>query len=392
MAAASVRPAPAGYSKSAVLAIGGGMLAAGFILGIGTATMVLVNMKQAGSTTTTGAKGTAAETAAPIPIELPPAKVKNKGLQDRVRNVGKVNVHELRLEPPALPCLVWADDGKSFTSLDADGHLRSVALDGFEEKKELDLGRKATWMSSSAEGLVVAIADPQEVWVVDADKLQVKKRIPVTGGASRVVSTPGLSIAFAAKGGGRIEEGLAVLDLKKGETVRELGSKELPDTAWGALTITPDAKLLFATSRTHEQLQRFRIDDKARSVALEQSSARIASAGQGIYVSPDSQHVAMPSGGGNTSVYPVSDLTKPAFTVPSGAHPGLIAFDPKAELVYGHNETNDLVVFNAEGIKQQAYKLAAAGEEPTQLAVHPDGYRLLMLTKTKLLFVELPKR
>ena len=73
--------------------------------------------------------------------------------------------------------LVWAPDGKSFYVLEKDtGVLRRIAVPGFKEVRKLDLKTPCSWMTLSAQGLVLAANATQEVYVVDAAALTVNTR------------------------------------------------------------------------------------------------------------------------------------------------------------------------------------------------------------------------
>ena len=73
-----------------------------------------------------------------------------------------------------------AGDVRGFYALKPDkGIVSRYTLDGFKEQRRLEIGRKASWLSLSTTGLVVTVAELQEVWVLNADTLDVKARIPV---------------------------------------------------------------------------------------------------------------------------------------------------------------------------------------------------------------------
>jgi hypothetical protein len=302
-----------------------------------------------------------------------------------------------------LPCLCWAADGRSFFAVSADGALVRAAPDTFQELRRADLKQKASWLAVSAEGLLLTLPDRQEVWVVDADSFEVKTRVPAPT-PSRAVSAPGLSVAFVASGSGSFADRLTVLDLKKGEVVRQYKPQDVGGHVdFEKLTMTPDGKYLF-TQGGIEQLQRFGV--KGTEVRYEESTPRIAQNGQRIDVSPDGRYVCLPSGGGNygsgqpghprvasysTYVYEAGTLSRPAFTVESGAYPQAAGFDTKAGLVYAQNYDSSLIVFTANGIKLKEYKFGRGGRDVRQFLVHPDGGKLIVHAGEALYFVEVPK-
>jgi hypothetical protein len=329
----------------------------------------------------------------------------NEGLAGTFFNVGDLNVQEIRVKvtEQAPACLCWSADGRSFYHLDADaGVVRRIALQGFQEQARLDVQAPCRWLSPSGEGLLVTLAGKPEVWVVDPDNLQLRSPIEC-GFATRVVSAPGLAVAFASSGDGPRGSTCSVLDLKKGSVVRQYSERDFPRfTGLGSPVITPDGKYLF-TRGGMEQMHRFRIDGPA--LIFEESSQRIAQGRiEGICVSPDSQFACLPSGGGNyrglkdhpetgaysTYIYPVSNINKPAFFLEQGAYPTAVGFDAKGGLVYGQNGNHQLILFSPTGIKQREYAFPKT-RWVRQFAAHPAGRRLLLLTQDKLFYVELPK-
>jgi hypothetical protein len=290
---------------------------------------------------------------------------------------------------------LWAPDGKSFYALEKSGALRKIELDGFRETLKLELKTPCSWMTESAEGIVVAANVAQEVYVVDPATLTVKRKIAAPR-AGMVASAPGLSVAFVSsqdRGAGGM---LSVLDLTKGELVRQYTARDLTTKHIGfdEPTATPDGRYLF-TRGGIEQLHRFKID--GTNLTYEESSARIAQNGQAIEVSPDSKWVALPSGGGNygprpysTFIYSVTNLSGPALTVQGGAYPRALGFDPILGLVYAQNSGNPLIIFTAKGLKLKEVPLRGTGDV-RQFVTHPAGGRLLLLTANKLFYVMVAK-
>jgi S1-C subfamily serine protease len=330
----------------------------------------------------------------PPPSRPPQTKAPNEAVAGARGNVADISVQEIKVNAAqTLPCLCWAADGKSFYCLEKSGTLRRIELDGLKETLRADLGSACSWLSPSAEGLLVAVSGLQEVWVLDPLTLKPKRKIPAPQ-VDRVASAPTLSVAFAAgRGGFPGDSPLSVLDLKKGEIVKQYKGGDLSRTGVGFqfLTATPDGKYLFGMGGL-EQLHRFRIDGQA--LVYEESSQRIAQNGQAIEVSPDGKYVCLPSGGGNygvnygTYVYDVKNLGTPAQTVQSGAYPRAVGFDPKHRYVYAQNFQNQLILFTTKGIKLKEYPIPRAGDVK-QFLPHPDGDKLLLLAGHQLNLVGL---
>jgi hypothetical protein len=73
--------------------------------------------------------------------------------------------------------------------------------------------------------------------------------------------------------------------------------------------------------------------------------------------------------------------------VASGAYPRAVGFDPKAGLIYAQNFQNQLIIYDPSGIKIKEFKLGPGGDVK-QFLVHPEGRKLLVLTGTKLYYVQ----
>src|SRR5262249_27082447 len=133
----------------------------------------LADLKQAGPTTNPPPKSVA-KSPTPRPTTGTDLKVNFKG-----------SVKELPVKSPRLPkgrtppCLCWAEDGKSFFSLDATYTVRRIALGTFQVEKQLEVVSPCTWLSPSAEGLLLTLDNTQEVWLLDAASLEVKLKFDV---------------------------------------------------------------------------------------------------------------------------------------------------------------------------------------------------------------------
>jgi S1-C subfamily serine protease len=333
------------------------------------------------------------------PDKGPEVKVTGDNLAQQPRALGTISVNELKVNVKDMPaCICWSADGKSFFLLESDGVVRRVKMGEFREELKMDAGSRCSWLSLSGEGLLLTVADRQEVWLLDPATFKVKKRFEVAS-AERAVSSPGLSVAFAM---GR--DSMTAIDLKTG-TAKEYSPRDFPGgfgVGFAMPVVTPDGKYLF-TMGGLEQLHRFKIDGLVLS--HEEASQRIAQNGQGIAVSPDSKCVCLPSGGGNynnlknhpsvspysTYIYPTGNLNRPMFTINQGAYPRAVAFDAKNKKIYSQNHDHQFIIFNDSGRKLQEFKLAPRGDETRQIVSHPDGNRALVLTSNNLFFVEVGK-
>ncbi len=317
------------------------------------------------------------------------------------RALGRLTVREASLDTRGVPaCLCWAPGGKSFFLVHPEkGLLRQISFPELREERQLDLGRRCTWLSVSAAGLLVTVPDLQEVWLLDPATLKVKGTFEAAG-VKQAVSSPALSVAFAVSADrGR----LLAFELKAGGAARAYDSRAFGRHLDFSLpAVSPDGKYLFVMGGI-EELHRLKID--GTTLTWEQSSPRISSNGQQIAVSPDSKYVCLAAGGGNgkhpdhpdlgpygTFIYPVTDLRRPAFAIRQGAYPRAVGFDPKAQVVYSQNHHKQLLIFSYTGLLRQEHELGPRNQGTVQFLVHPEGHRVLVLTGERLYAVQLPRR
>lgn len=320
------------------------------------------------------------------PIDLPHSQPVAIKAVEAAKAVGGVHIASLDLRVNShLHELVWSPSGRAFYALSVNGLLQKVQHDGprhFEVVRRIDLARHTSCLSLSAEGLVATMDDLQEVWLLDPMTLAVTKRIPVPW-ARRAVSSPNVSFALV---GGR--GGVTYLDLKHGRALHRIPA------ATAHAQLSPDGKHYFAEGGT-EQLVGYPVSGV--DLLEPQKSARIASNGQSISVSPDSKLVALPAGGGNghgysTYVYKVGDLSRRILEVRSGAYPQCIAFDAKNGLIYAQNHDNSLMVFSDTAIEKHQFSFRVGrikGGSPRQFALHPEGRKVLLHFGQAVLFVDL---
>lgn len=315
------------------------------------------------------------------------AKLKGKKLVVEDSTWTAVNVPSKEL----LPCLLWGNaQGTTLYALDQNGVLRKIKLPEFTEELEIDLQNKCDWLSISSQGLVVTVSGKQEVWLLDSETLAVKKKMTAAT-VKQAVSAANLSVAYVTNG-----KQLATLDLVKGKVGAVINGE------WEGLAVTPNGGYLLACN---EKIHRYKIS-KTGTLKPEESGPAIADGrrGSGLMVSPDSELVSLPTGGGNrtglplhppakaysTFIYPVKNLKKPECLIEQGGYPEVVGYDPAAKLIYSQSADFPLMVFNYGGISQKTYRPKNV-RDVRQYLTHPEGRKLLVLTKTQLYWVELPK-
>ena len=146
--------------------------------------------------------------------------------------VDDLKVTQAKLSSPfklVLPCLLWANAaGSAFFTLEPDtGFLCRVSFPDLQVAKHADLKSKFTWMSLSAEGLVLTETDSGMIWLLDPASLAEKKKIEVPG-LQRAVSAPGISKAVATTQVKQSQR-LYLIDLAKGDLTQVLDTGFVSD-------------------------------------------------------------------------------------------------------------------------------------------------------------------
>lgn len=306
----------------------------------------------------------------------------------------------------AAPSLAWTADGRAFYWVNGDGLLRRMNASSFEEEARADLAGSGRSLALSSEGLVVAAAD--RVRILDAVTLQEKRQIPLPG-VTRAVSAPSLSFVYAIAR----PDKLHLLDAAAGSVLkvvtademnREFGKtvKKHPDGrglfAFEQIETTPDGRFLFAVCA--EGLHRFAI--RGKDLVYEEMGAAIARKAQAIEISPDGTLVCVPAPAGNserrnhpaippnsTYVYRVDDLAKPEAFFTQGPQAVAVGLDPKGGYIYAQSRDQGLIVFDIHGTRKK--EVALPGGAVRRFLVHPSGRRLLALTNSRLVRVDLPQ-
>jgi hypothetical protein len=319
-----------------------------------------------------------------------------------------------------LPCLLWADaEGSAFLALHSDtGVLRRISFPALKVTKRKELDGKFSWMSMSAEGLLLSCPDSERIWVVDPATLEVKTRIDVPK-LRRAASAPGLSWAVACDQGlfqhqklyvvdlvkktavacavpqgnvpGKLNAGLPLWEKDPVQTPGAAASVAFPDGTIGRArlaqgnlvgvdspAVTPDGASVYTQgydlfqswfgdtppAKLHGIPTLFRFSVKNGKLTYQDCdpaniSDQEVSMGE-ITISPDSKLVCLPgqpSRGYATPIYPTGQFQKHVCTLEPGCASVAVGFDVKAGHTYTQNAGHELIVLTPHGIKKKEYVL-----------------------------------
>jgi hypothetical protein len=290
----------------------------------------------------------------------------------------------------------WSRDERFLLIADVQGDLRKLSVPDLSEVALRSLNEKVSAMARCSTGLLLALADRQEVWVLDEETLETTRRIPV-GPIAQLAASPALPLAFVTCG--RDATSLTILDTQSGSVARVLSAATLaqdardqvdrhPDakalvSSFAHLRVTPDGKYLLAVSGN--AVHRFRIEgDRLKYEAVSAPLVR-----GGLFLSPDSQYIGVQARAGEAAghptdrrcgyfVYRLDDFRRPVTSLPQPNDGGL-AFDAAAGCLYVGFGLG-VRMFDAAGTPLKDYALAAGRGSlmPFRtLLSNPSGHQLL---------------
>ncbi len=299
-----------------------------------------------------------------------------------------------------MPGVQWSLDGKSVFMVDRAGTVFKYSASELKEEKQVSVGKGASWMCRSKEGLVILTTGPTELVLLD-ESLSVKKKIALNDEV-RVVSSAALSIAYAMVANA---EDLVVVDLRTGKVVKKhpssgliaaakrakVSDKTSVLTSWSYASVTPDGAYLLCNR--DGSLHRFKIT----GVDLVYEEAGPKAGGEPRHVidfSSDSKYVAMSSSGvvegvldhppldvPGIYIYRVDDLGAPLLGLQDGRGPMAFVLDKASETIYTASAGSAYAVksFNSRGILEHEYALGSGGELPRQMLLNPKDGKLLLV-------------
>ena len=292
-----------------------------------------------------------------------------------------------------LPCMMWTDNtGSAFLALDRNqGALHRFSGPDYKTKQTINLNAQPAWLAPSAEGLVLTVADREEIRVLDASTFAMKKSIRVPK-LKRAVSAPSLSIAVAWTGTFAAE--LVVVDLKTQAQTKIPGPKQFGTLSYGKEAImAPDGRSLY-TNALSGHIVRWNV--AGNTLEAGERGPRMHSGNPfAITVSADSQYVAQPAGGGNSeagrhygSLILDAKLQRHC-VISTDTYPGPLGFDTANKVIYtGTRDKATLIAFDlGSGVKKKEYTRFGKGD-PRQYLVHPAGKKLIVLQQESLSYVD----
>lgn len=293
-----------------------------------------------------------------------------------------------------MESILWSSDGKSLFALDDAGGVSRFAVGEKIEVQRLDLGRKAANMVRCKSGLLVALPELGEVWLV-SESLDDIRRIAAPN-VVRVAAWPASVHAVAAcvPNAGNAIGSLLTLDVEAGKPHKRFLLPHQLLTAVGEK---------YVALNQNRQLALIKL--VGPDLALEQEVGGTFGNGEGaISASSDGKHFCLPMRNGNptfqsgrpappipsVSVFETESLKQPAFVLRTGFGTLAVGFDPAAKRVVSHNSEAQLLIYTYDGEFLLGLPVSPQHETPLEFAVHPGGRRVAIRFDRHLADVTLP--
>lgn len=277
----------------------------------------------------------------------------------------------------------WTGDGKSFYLLEKTGAIYQLQYPTFEVIKSNKLELESPTLGIAQRWLLLVDQFNSEVVLVNPKSLDERGRIPVPS-LKLAYGVPGSDLVYVLAGD---RSSLHTLNLKTRKLVEFKDPKVGPITG-ASLKVTPDGKHVFVAGRV---IQHLRVTGERLKYITR--TPDIASNPGGVYVSPDSNYVALPSGGGNdgvaglprrgyaTYLFNTSDLSQGVRRLETGAYPRSIGWDAKSKWVYAQDFEHQLKIYsNKTGAMHSEYALAKRGADSVRYSSHPEGGGRVLVT------------
>lgn len=279
------------------------------------------------------------------------------------------------------PC--WDADGQALFHLEADGTLTRIRANDFVPLTSLSLGKPVSAMALSAKGLLVALRDQPEVWVIDPRDLKVQRRIICTSPATHLASHPNLSVAAA------VGAEAMLLDLLNGRgAVRGLPVKPVADQPFQNPALTADGTYLFLSQAGPGSSKVLRIRIDKDPPVLEESRDTAVKAAHAFCVHSDqvAWYSSLKNKKQETEFYKAGDWNAPAFTLPERVRAMAAASDGSV-YVQTHDNIKTIKVF-AQPAKRDVAPATLQWQEGRirEFVPHPQQPRRFLASTDKTVF------
>jgi YVTN family beta-propeller protein len=227
----------------------------------------------------------------------------------------------------------------------------------------------------SPDGSLLYVADfSGEVWVLNAQTLQVVHNLSVPAGPISIAGSPNRSCVYVAN---RLNNSLLVLSTPS-LSQQTVSFGPVPSGGPTSVAASPDGSLVYVTNTSNISLA---VLDAATLKPATSAPITVGTSPSCVAVSPDGSHVYVTnqdsnnltvlSVGGSSGQNTFTPVTGSPFTV--GNSPGSVAVSPNGSLVYVVNQgDNTLAVLSAQTLQPVSTPLPL-GTRPTSVAVSPDG-------------------
>ncbi len=296
-------------------------------------------------------------------------------------------------------------DESRLALLDYPIGLKIVTFPDFKVIKKLPLPRRRGFLRPTKDGLLLVhqpdgdiAAQTWDIWILDRDSLEPKKKYVESASLGRVISSPHHTYAICVG-----ERNDRILDLKTGKITPLYPPGKDPfakvkrhdsSRSKGTMTsyaLAADGKYLF----TMESGSLVRYAMKSDGPVPEEVSDSMKGPSKVPVLSPDGRYVSIAysadshraqSGKGATLVFKLQDLKAPVLTIPEAE---VIAFDRDGKRLIALLPEGEVGIYKPDGTKVLGEYVLNKGEQGVALPV-PGGAAALLLNGNLLVHLEFP--
>ncbi len=291
-----------------------------------------------------------------------------------------------------LPVLAWSEDHRAIYPVQNDGTIRRLEVPSCVEDRKVTLGEPCSGAALSSNALLVQLRDKPEIKLLSLKTLDTRKTVEVAEAVS-LAASPAHGYAVVSTNEGA---SLAILDTAEAKILRTYAAADFPGIkSFEVPTFTFNGTCLLTVS-----------GDSVHRFAFAEGELKHEAAGPAVFpdpiridVSVDSKYFAVPCRSGNRTVeggpelpakgaylFRVDDLDKPRVSL-DAPRTRTVGPDIQEALLYAHDASHQLLIFDAKGGLQESITVDA-GAETRQMLVHPAGKVFFMLTDRKLYLVK----
>ena len=334
---------------------------------------------------------------------------KRVSLAKNQKKIDDITLAKLDLEVSNVAGKIcWSSDAKSFFVAEKGGIVRKISFPELIMESKIDLNTPITVVQKCKSGVVALAPEQQILYLLNEKDLSIQKKIAAPG-VRNFSASPNLNIVYAINipnfGVGTI---LYFIDTERGGVVKSLttyATEGAENRRGGPLKkfnfkncyADNDGKYLLCVTYSPYKLARFKIVNNGLGLVFEEQIEQSGGSGHHNFLMESNfltKYAKQKSPTGIThkiQAFNVRDLSSPV----ANAEALLLGIDIKLKKMYGLDQNMNIKVFDTRGKLLKTYPTLLQHEcqiynYQGQILVHPDGAKLIAVTRGRIFKVEFP--